>query len=74
MSDHYISINGIGEVFSYDVSTLTVGTSANSSSPLELRVTDDACTAEQIYEFLERLADYATTRNPTVYVPGTLAG
>jgi hypothetical protein len=37
-------------------------------------VTDDACTAEQIYEFLERLADYATTRNPTVYVPGTLAG
>lgn len=74
MADHFISINGVGEVFSYATNTLTVATSSTTGSPLELRVTDDAVTAEQIYEFCERLADYASTRNPSVFLPGTLAG
>lgn len=73
MADHYYAINP-GEAFLYRTDKVTVGTSAASSVAIEVRVTDGACTAEQVYEALERLANYFATRNKAVVAVDTLTG
>lgn len=73
MSDTFYAMHK-GEVFEYQTVTVTVGASSASTLPLELRVTDGQCTAEQVYQFLEKLADYFASRNEAVIVAGTLIG
>ncbi len=73
MADHFYSIPP-GEVFNYETDTVTVGAATAGGSVLEFRITDGAVTAEQAYQFLERLADYFATRNQAVVVAGTLTG
>lgn len=73
MSDTFYAGNP-GEAFVRDPTKITVGASTSAAQKLELRVTDGGCTAEQVYAFLERLADYFATRNAAVIVAGTLTG
>jgi hypothetical protein len=68
----YSSPPGEGPI--YQTNTITVGAATAGGSALELRVTDDAVTAEQAYQFLEKLADYFATRNQAVIPAGTLIG
>ena len=73
MADTFYSIPP-GEVFNYETDTVTVGAATAAGSVLEFRVTNATVTAEQAYEFLERLANYFATRNQAVIVAGTLIG
>lgn len=73
MADTFYSTK-IGDVFIYASHSVVVGSSATSANPIEVRVTDGACTAEQVYQFLEKLADYISTRNSGVVPVDTLIG
>lgn len=72
MADHFYSIATVGQAFVYDPSKITVGTSTTGGNPIEVRVTDGAATPQEVYEFLEKMADYFATRNAQVIATGTL--
>lgn len=72
MADHFYSIATEGAAFPRDPSKITVGTSSTTTNVIELRVTDAAVSAQEVYAFTEWLADLFATRNSQVIVAGTL--
>jgi hypothetical protein len=75
MADHYYSIVAEGQANLRDPSLIVVGTGATGANPIELRVTDSAMTAREVYNFLEYLADLFVRREGNqVIVAGTLKG
>lgn len=72
MADHFYSIPAGGEAISRTPGNIVVATAAQSGNPIELRVTDGAMTGQQVYQFVEWLADLFATRNVQVIVPGTV--
>lgn len=75
MADHFYSVAGASQTGVRDPSKIVVGTSLTSANPIELRVTDGALTARQVYNYLEYLADlFARRESSQVVVAGTLIG
>lgn len=75
MADHFYSIPGVGQGLLRSPGLIVVGTSETAGNPIELRVTDGAMTARQVYAYLEYLADlFATRESGQVIVAGTLIG
>ena len=66
MADHFYSIATVGAAFPRDPSKITVATSAQSSNPIELRITDGAMTRQEAYAFAEWLADLLAVPDPQV--------
>lgn len=73
MADHFYAISP-GASVQRQTANVTVGTTSSSGVAIELRVTDGACRADQVYDALEFLADLFATKNVAVVVPGTLTG
>lgn len=73
MSDHYFSIKP-GEATQRKTASVTVDTSTTAGSSIELRVTDGAVTAKQVYDALEWLADLFASRNTAVIPTDMLTG
>ena len=71
MADHYFAIQP-GEAQQRKTASVSVATSAQSSSGIEVRVTDGAASAKQVYDALEWLADLFATLNPAVIPTDTL--
>jgi hypothetical protein len=72
MADHFYSVSSVGKALRRQRSDITVATSAQSSNPIELRVTDGAVSSRQLYAFCEYLADLAAARDAQVIPGGTL--
>ena len=74
MADHFYSIATVGAAFPRDPSKITVATSAQTSNPIELRITDGALTAQEAYAFTEWLADLLAARDHQVIASATMTG
>lgn len=75
MADHFYSIVAEGQANLRDPHLIVVGTSGTGANPIELRVTDGAMTAREVYNYLEYLADLFSRRESNqVIVAGTLKG
>ena len=74
MADHFYSFATESLVGSRTRSNVTVGTSSTSGNPIEVRVTDAALTAKDVYRALEQLADLFATRDAQVIAAGSLKG
>ena len=72
MADHFYSIPAPSEATRRQRSDITVATSAQSSNPIEVRITDGTMTARQVYDYLEYLADLFARRDFQVVAPGTV--
>lgn len=72
MADHYYSIAHPEDAVRRQRSDIIVGTSATTANPIELRVTDNAVSARQLYQFAEFLADLAAKRDVQVIATDTL--
>ena len=72
MADHFYSFATAGEPTRRNRSDITVGTSATTGNPIELRITDGALSARQVYDAIEFLADLVAKRDQQVIVTGTL--
>lgn len=72
MADHFYSIVAEGQAMVRQNSSIVVGTSATTGNPIEVRITDGAMTAREVYSFLEWLADLIAARDGQVIPGGTL--
>lgn len=72
MADHFYSYSNAEKARFRDPSLITVGTSSTGANPIELRVTDGALSARDVYLALEYLADLFARRNAQVIPGGTL--
>lgn len=72
MADHFYSVANAAATKQRKRADITVGTSATGGNPIELRVTDGALSAENVYQFCEYLADLFATRDFQVVAAGTV--
>lgn len=66
MADHFFSVATAGQTRDRTRSNITVATSAQSSNPIELRVTDAALSSRDVYLFAEWMADLFRQRDGQV--------
>lgn len=72
MADHFYSFAAESQVGTRTKSLVVVGTSSTGGNPIEVRVTDGALTAKDVYRALEMLAGLFATRNAQVVAAGSL--
>ncbi len=72
MADHFYSIALGGETSFRNPANITVGTSDTAGNVISVRVTDAQCTPQQVYDYLEWLADLFAVKDQIVIASGTL--
>lgn len=72
MADHYYSFPHAEDAVRRQRSDITVGTSATTANPIEVRITDGTLSARQVYQALEFLADLFAKRDVQVVATDTI--